>query len=267
MTSSEPFLNKKTHRGKHEARRKREYLRNPPKIFIDTAPPIRRTLLASARKTLRRERDRRNYIAPWIRDPTFRLKDLTYPEGHFLALPAEVRQQILRMSLDKRDFKSMGRLALSRSKSARERVCKLICTRVGELASVCPVVRLDMTHVAREWKKKYVDGEVLYKKWTGQAIQLPKWDVTKGVEWKKNVQKKLEVQEKEGKATKRKHNRPHRCRYCDERHKAGDLVCPMWKCNPEKWISLTKTLKTKWKGPKLPHQQLVGKRIIFDDDS
>jgi len=99
-----------------------------------------RTLRASSRRHLQSQVDATYWTPPWIADPGYRYNpDELHPVKSLLGLPAELRQAILRYTLNEDTV-------------LQEMTRQDIGLRIGKLCCVHPLIRLDIVYIGHIWK-------------------------------------------------------------------------------------------------------------------
>jgi len=214
-----------------------------------------RTLKDSARKKLRRERDKRIRM-PWISDPSFRYESRQYPSAHLLGLPTEIRVDILEKCLTERDV----------ANSTLQATALRIGRTVGELSCICPAIRINMVYIRQLWEQTYLQttrpdiantiSEFEVAQWAAASLN-PWWTSAKR---KKGKEVKVVVKAKGG---KKKRWRPRKCWYCEERHPKNDSVCPMERRDSAAWKASTKRIRSK--GAEKACEIFEGKKVVFEE--
>ncbi|KAJ4374781.1 hypothetical protein N0V83_001857 [Neocucurbitaria cava] len=153
-------------------------------VKINTATQLR-TLKASERKKLERQREPLRQMMPWVHDPSYRSHERVYYRATFLGLPSELRQKILYQSVhvaslgpgvdaeiemrrdtvrtqpfkdDRHGMLCDGQLSMLEMENwdwADPVVAlpTLLNARIGSLCTVAPLIRLDMQYVRKLWQK------------------------------------------------------------------------------------------------------------------
>ncbi|KAF2727445.1 hypothetical protein EJ04DRAFT_570387 [Polyplosphaeria fusca] len=215
-----------------------------------------RTLKRSARKALTKRLDKRLYNAPWARDIMFKFRPDKYPKAHLLGIPIEVRQQILRHTIDEEQLHDMTGVELGQY--------------VGNLAAVAPRMRIDLTYVAAQWTKskctQLADDRAAQARQQARVLA----ELRQGIEkyWYEDYRawdRRAGVQVR----TKRKKRkpRPRKCWYCNVRHYGIDPICPPSRGNTEEWLNMTKPLSRRKMAnrTKEKDKRFWGTKTYFDD--
>ncbi|KAF1957850.1 hypothetical protein CC80DRAFT_34663 [Byssothecium circinans] len=211
----------------------RKRLKRSSKIHIGAAPALQRILKKSARRQQRREKAPSKFIMPWLHEPNYKYIPNQHHGAHLLSLPSELLQEILFLSL-------YG----ERQEKLRH--------RIGELNTVCPTIRAHMVYVSKAAMSLASDAE--------DSVSPPSFNEFPNIQWPilstaaaaanftANIYrdrftggKQIDGRLKKLSGRKRKNRkRWQKCWFCEERHLAGDQVCPMERRDPELWVQSTK---------------------------
>ncbi|KAJ4356708.1 uncharacterized protein N0V89_004744 [Didymosphaeria variabile] len=199
---------------RHNRACKRKALKQrTPHVEIAYKPYICRTLRKTPRKALRKATDAK-YIHPWIRHNTaYRLQECVPPTASLLGLPREIRQSILHLcsSFDEDVEKTLSR------KSKHEATWRTLCTRIGELCCVTPVLRMDMEYVGAQWKKQLMEEDKVRE--DQLAVQRSRLHPAVRAFLNRSTAPTGVVEVKRGR--KESKSRPPKCWCCEGRHPTG----------------------------------------------
>lgn len=217
-------------------------------------------------------------MCPWISEPTFRLGSglgLPCPAASLLGLPAELRQKVLSSVLDVRALVETTAKSMAAPKQ-RDSCAEAVGSVVASLSCVSPLVRCDMTHVRKVWRRQ-LDAVLVEAGSRGaggpaqrRAVQDEDEDKTLAVsagvgQWSKSEGRRKGGLVLEAKEVAQCQGRRQKCWRCGERHGAGDEVCAMARRQPERWMRLTKAVPRPREAASCWGQRAGAKKMRFDD--
>ncbi|KAA8626741.1 hypothetical protein A1F94_001825 [Pyrenophora tritici-repentis] len=221
---------------KRAKQRRRDLMKQKSRIYNQVEPRI---LRPSAKKRLKLERSRRQWIFPWMINPDYRLGQ-TYPAASLLGLPTELRQRIFHEAFDMKELSTRARAicptqvpikSIRKSQEAKlletkdpnkglevhqAKYTMAIRLRVGEFSCVSALIRRDMEYVKRIWLRDLEGYFRLKDVRSKYEASLDAW-------LDKVNHRSLNVKGKEVTVIKAKDQRasvirPQKCWKCTERH-------------------------------------------------
>ncbi|KAF9736829.1 hypothetical protein PMIN03_007248 [Paraphaeosphaeria minitans] len=187
-------------------------------LRIENEPMVRRTLRNPVRQALRKQTDA-NYIHPWVREnPAYRYQPRKYPSASLLGLPREVRQRIMCMLYPLPE--SGGQYAGYLEKSRRYERRTALCSRIGELCCVSPVLYVDMQYVRTQWEEELRKEEQVRRNQLTKHGVVHRPAIVVGFTTRQGLAKHHVINVKRGKKQS-KRSRPPKCWYCEARHPQG----------------------------------------------
>ncbi|ORX98035.1 hypothetical protein BCR34DRAFT_607079 [Clohesyomyces aquaticus] len=208
------------------------------KLRIKKSQPTEpRTLRKSARGKIRRKKAAQNPIIPWAKERTWRYTTGNFARATLLAMPKEIRQQILLKTVlyDEMKEKGLGELA----------------KWIMDLAVVSPVVRVDMEYLAEKWRKEWIEQNPVQPSVqnTSSRQLIPSLKLRRSDRALMMEQKKIP-------------KRPQHCHMCWHRHYGKDPICPPAREDPVAWKKITRRIGERRGADAVGFK---GKRIIWND--